>query len=466
MVEPMLITRARLATLGDDPQLIEDGALLVAGDHIADLGAAVELSARYPDAERWDAAGQLVLPSSICAHTHFYGAFARGMAVPGEPPASFPQILESLWWRLDKALTLEDVRYSALVCLVDAIRHGTTTLIDHHASPNAIEGSLDTIAEAVQEAGLRTCLCYEVTDRDGPERAQAGIAENVRFAQSLTSNLRSSIAASFGLHASLTLSDETLADCVAAAREMGLGFHIHAAEDVADQEDSLRKSGKRVIYRLRDAGILGPRSIAAHCVQVDEGEIEALAETGTWVTHQPRSNMNNGVGVAPVEAMLRAGVNVGLGNDGFSNQMFAEMKAAYLVHKLARRDPRASPADVVMRLAYANNARLARAFWPELTLGELRQGAAADLVFLDYHPTTPLTAGNLPWHLLFGVEASMITATVCAGRVLMRGRKLITLDEETITARSRELAARVWKRLDSPTQGEVTSPLPQNRQLR
>ncbi|MFQ6102071.1 MAG: putative aminohydrolase SsnA [Anaerolineae bacterium] len=443
----MLITHARLATLGDEPSLTEDGALLVEGGHITALGTTAELTTRYPAAERWDAAGQLVLPASICAHTHFYGAFARGMAIPGEPPANFPQILESLWWRLDKALTLEDVRYSALVCLIDAMRHGTTTLVDHHASPNAIEGSLDVIAEAVQEAGLRACLCYEVTDRDGPERARAGIAENVRFAKEQIANCRPQIAATFGLHASLTLSDETLADCVAAASDLGLGFHVHAAEDLADQEDCLRKSGKRVVHRLRDAGILGPRTIAVHCVHVDESEIELLAETDTWVTHQPRSNMNNGVGVAPVEAMLRAGVGVGLGNDGFSNNMFAEMKAAYLVHKLAQRDPRASPADLVMCLSYAENGRLARVFWPGLTLGELREGAAADLVFLDYHPTTPLTAGNLPWHLLFGVEASMVTATVCAGGVLMRDRQLLTLDEEAITARSRELAAQVWRRV-------------------
>jgi putative selenium metabolism protein SsnA len=442
-----LVTHARLATLGDEPGLIEDGALLVEDGRIAGLGTTAQLATRYPAVERWDADGQLVLPASICAHTHFYGAFARGMAVPGEPAANFPQILERLWWRLDRALTLEDVQYSALVCLVDAIRHGTTTLVDHHASPNAIEGSLDVIAEAAQGAGLRSCLCYEVTDRDGPERARSGIAENVRFARSRTSNPQSQSAASFGLHASLTLSDETLADCVAAAGEMGLGFHVHVADDAADQEDSLRKSGQRVVHRLHDAGVLGPSTIAVHCVHVDEGEIELLAETGTWVTHQPRSNMNNGVGVAPIKAMMGAGVNVGLGNDGFSNQMFAEMKAAYLVHKLYQRDPRAMPGDVVMGLAYANNARLARVFWPDLRLGELCEGAAADLVFVDYHPTTPLTAGNLPWHLLFGVEASAITATVCAGRVLMRDRQLLTLDEEAITARSRELAAQVWKRI-------------------
>ena len=445
----LLIGHARVATLGQEPRLIEDGAILIKDGLIAAIGPTAELAARYPSAEWWDAAGQLALPAAICAHTHFYGAFARGMAIPGEAPGNFPQILERLWWRLDKALTLEDVRYSALVCLLDAVRHGTTTLIDHHASPNAIEGPLDVIAEAVREAGVRASLCYEVTDRDGPERARAGIAENVRFARSLqtpTPNLQQ-LAPSFGLHASLTLSDETLAECVEAARDLGLGFHVHVAEDAADQEDALRKSGQRVVHRLHAAGILGPRTLACHCVHVDASEIELLAATGTHVTHQPRSNMNNAVGVAPVEAMLEAGINVGLGNDGFSNQMFAEMKAAYLVHKLARRDPRAMPGDLVFRLAYANNARLARVFWPALRLGEIAVGATADLVLLDYHPTTPLSAGNLPWHILFGLEASAITATLCAGRVLMRDRRLLTLDEEAITARSRELARQAWERL-------------------
>jgi cytosine/adenosine deaminase-related metal-dependent hydrolase len=182
-------------------------------------------------------------------------------------------------------------------------------------------------------------------------------------------------------------------------------------------------------------------------VHVDDSEIDVLSHTGTWVTHQPRSNMNNAVGTAPVERMVAAGVKVGLGNDGFSNQMFAEMKAAYLVHKLDQHDPRAMDGNLVMRIAYPNNARLARAFWPDLALGELSVGASADLVMLDYRPTTPLTAGNLPWHLLFGVEASMIAATVCAGQVLMRDRRLLTLDEAAITCRARELAAALWSRL-------------------
>ncbi len=442
----MLITHARVATLGAHPQLIEDGALLIQGDHIVAVDTTPALTTAYPAEERLDAEGQLALPAALCGHTHFYGAFARGWAYPGPAATRFGEILERLWWRLDKLLTLEDVRYSALVCLADAIRHGTTTLIDHHASPYAIEGSLDVIAEAVLQAGVRVSLCYEVTDRDGTDLARAGLAENVRFLRRLRAAPHPQLGASFGLHASLTLSDTTLAEAVAAAEGLETGFHIHAAEGIEDVEDSLRKSGRRVIHRLHAAGILGPRSIVAHAVHVDESEMDVLAATGAWVTHQPRSNMNNAVGTAQVETMLARGVNLALGNDGFSNNMVEEMKAAYLIHKLAQHDPRAMPGDLVFRLAYDANARLANIFWPGQRLGELTPGALADLVLIDYHPTTPLTAGNLPWHLLFGYEASMITTTISAGRLLMQDRHLLTLDEAEITARSRELAAALWQR--------------------
>jgi len=442
----MLITHAAVATFEAEPRLIEDGALLIRDGKIAAVDTTTALATRYPDEDRLDADGQIALPAALCGHTHFYGAFARGWAYPGPPAADFVQILERLWWRLDKLLTPEDVRYSALVCLADAIRHGTTTLIDHHASPNAIEGSLDIIAEEVVSSGLRASLCYEVTDRDGAARAKAGIAENARFLRRMRQAPHPQLAASFGLHASLTLSDATLADAVAAANGLETGFHIHAAEGIVDVEDSLEKSGKRVIHRLHDAGILGPRTIVAHAVHVDDDEMAVLAETGAWVTHQPRSNMNNAVGTGQVEALLEKGVKVALGNDGFSNNMFAEMKTAYLVHKLAQGDPRAMSGDLVFKLAYPANAQLAKLFWPDQKLGVLAPGAVADLVLVDYHPTTPLTAGNLPWHFLFGYEASMITTTISAGRVLMRDRRLLTLDEEEITARSRELAGALWKR--------------------
>lgn len=442
----MLITHAKVATLGEDPAIVEDGAILIRDRHIAAVDTTATLSAAHPEEEVLDAQGQLALPAALCGHTHFYGAFARGWAYPGPPAARFGEILDRLWWRLDKLLTLEDVRFSALVCLIDAIRHGTTTLIDHHASPNAIEGSLDVIAEAVLTSGLRAALAYEVTDRDGPARAHAGIAENVRFLRRIQREPHPQLGASMGLHASLTLSDETLAEAVTAVEGLNCGFHIHGAEGLEDVEDSLAKSGKRVIHRLHDAGILGPQTIVAHAVHIDEHEMEVLADTGTWVTHQPRSNMNNAVGFAQVETMLQHGVKVALGNDGFSNNMFAEMKMAYLGHKLAQGNPQAMPADQVFALAYIANAALARVFWPRQELGVLEPGAVADLILLDYKPITPLTAGNLPWHMIFGYEASTITTTISAGQVLMRDRRLLTLDEEAITAHARERAADLWAR--------------------
>jgi cytosine/adenosine deaminase-related metal-dependent hydrolase len=466
----LLITHGQVFTLGQKNELISDGAIYIEGDTIAEIGSTRDLAARHARAEQLDAMGKIVLPGSICGHTHFYGAFARGMAAPGTPATNFLEILEKLWWKLDRALLWEDVRYSALVCLIDAIRHGTTTLIDHHASPNAIDGSLDVIAEAVKQTGLRASLCYEVTDRNGEDGARNGIAENVRFIKRCRAESDPQLAASFGLHASFTLSDETLEACTAAVADLNgkparggyddededewpsarrgnrTGYHIHVAEGEVDQEDSLRKYGKRVVERLKGFGILSPDSIAVHCVHLDAYEKDMLRETGVLVTHQPRSNMNNAVGLPDVTGMLARGIPVALGNDGFSNDTYEEMKAAYLSHKLASGDPQKMPGDAVMRMAYSSNTGLASHFFAK-PVGELSPGAYADITFLDYEPPTPLTVDNLPWHIIFGVDGAHVTHTIASGVVLMKDRQLTTLDEAEVMAKAREHAVKVWKRI-------------------
>ena len=332
---------------------------------------------------------------------------------------------------------------------MDAIEHGTTTLIDHHASPNAIEGSLDIIADAVNQAGIRASLCYEVTDRDGDEKAQQGLQESLRFIERIQKrapkdqNLR----AHFGLHASLTLTHDTLEK----ARDMcpeGIGFHIHAAEGNADQLDSIKKSGKRVIFRLDDYDILRPQTILAHGVHLEDNEITRLAEAGSWLTHQPRSNMNNAVGVAPIEKMLQEGVRVGLGNDGFSNTMWDEWKAAYLLQKIAHHDPQRMGGYTVTKIAVDNNGGLVTALFDDLPVGQITEGAAADLILVDYHPFTPLTEGNLPWHILFGFHESMVTGTIVAGKPLMLNRELLTLDESEITRKAMDVAKQTWQRFE------------------
>ncbi len=443
----MLITNANIITWESPNRILENYALLIESDRIKEIGTTRSLTAKYPKAKTLDAHGQYVMPGNICAHTHFYGAFARGMAIPGPALKDFPEILQKLWWPLDRSLDAEAIRFSALVCLVDAIKHGTTTLIDHHASPNSIDGSLDLIAGAVDKSGLRGVLCYEVTDRDGMEKANAGINENVRFLKRLESNPHPRLAGTFGLHASLTLSGVTLQACRAAVNE-GTGFHVHTAEHESDEYDSLTKSSMRVIDRLLKHNILGPNTITAHGVHFDAREMEILKETGTWLTHQPRSNMNNGVGVAPIESMLRLGIKVCLGNDGFSNAMWEEWKTAYLLHKSHHRDPRRMGGYDVTQMAAYNNAALANQFFPSAPIGQITQGAVADLIFVDYHPFTPLTDGNLPWHIIFGFQQSMITTTMVAGKVLMKDRELLTLDEAEIAARAREIAPRIWKKYE------------------
>ncbi len=442
----MLIVNANLITWENPNSILGDQAVYIADGKIVEFGPQKIMKERYLRENPIDANGQYVMPGSICAHTHFYGAFARGLSIPSSPPQNFVEILEKLWWPLDQALTPEAVRFSALVCLVDAIRNGTTTLFDHHASPNAIRGSLDIIAEAVEQSGLRAVLCYEVTDRGGTEKARSGIDENVRFINRVRVEKPAGgrIAANFGLHASLTLSDQTLDACHQAVPE-GAGFHIHVAEDAADEYDSLAKSNLRVVDRLYKHGVLGPQTIAAHAVNIDTRETEILAETGTWVTHQPRSNMNNAVGIAPVESFMRAGVKVGLGNDGFSNAMWEEWKAAYLVHKAWNRDPRRMQADTIAQMAIVNNSKLASEYFGK-PIGTITPGAQADLIFVDYHPFTDMDSGNLPWHIVFGFQESMITTTIVAGKILMRDRKLLTLDEAAIAQEAKKLAEQTWKR--------------------
>lgn len=443
----MLIINCKIITWQTPNQILENQAILIKGQKIVRVGSEIQLIQDYPEEERVDVHGQWVMPGMICAHTHFYGAFSRGMALMGDPPLDFLQILQKLWWPLDQSLDEEAVKYSTLVCLIDAIRHGTTTLFDHHASPNFIDGSLDVIADCLLESGLRGVICYEVTDRGGVEKAERGIRENIRMVQKARQGgFEGRVKATFGLHASLTLSEETLEKSRAAV-DSDTGFHIHVAEHQIDEYDSLNKTGLRVIDRLQKHAMLGNHSIIAHGVHMDMKEVSLLAETGTWLSHQPRSNMNNAVGLADIDSALRMGVKVCLGNDGFSNAMLDEYQAAYLAHKLWNKDPQRMNGASLAEIAFQNNAALASHFFAEEgQVGIIEEGTQADLILMDYLPFTPLTAGNLPWHIQFGFRDSMITGTMVAGKWLMRDRELLTLDEKQIAQRAMSAAQATWKR--------------------
>jgi putative selenium metabolism protein SsnA len=443
----MFIKNATVITFDDQERIIENGGVLIDNDgKIAKVGCVKDIEPfLVHDEEIIDAKGKLLMPGNICAHTHFYGVYSRGLYIPGDAPNAFPQILEKLWWKLDKSLDEESSYFSALICLIDAIKHGTTTLFDHHASPNFINNSLDTLAKAVLESGLRASLSYEVTDRDGQVKAHEGIEENLRFIEKTKNGNNSFLSSTFGLHASLTLSDETLK----MAREKcpnEIGFHIHAAEHIVDEYDSIKKSGLRVVNRLEKFGILGPKTIIAHGVHLDVNEVNHLVDSETWLTHQPRSNMNNAVGLPDVESMLNAGVKYCLGNDGFSNSMWAEWNSAYLAHKLNTGDPRKMPASVIQKMAIANNRALTKIQFNGLDVGKIDEGCEADLIIVDYHPITDLNKDNLAWQIVFGFRDGMVNSTIVGGELLMHDRKILNLDEEAILKEAKKVSVGVWKR--------------------
>jgi putative selenium metabolism protein SsnA len=429
-----------VVTMGETNRVLWGATIVTDNDIIAAIGDSAELKRRFPQAESVDCSGKIILPGFICTHHHFYSTMARGMGIPGEPAKNFVQILERLWWKVDRALDEEDITISAQIPLVDCIRNGTTTIIDHHASPSMRAGSLDLIENSVRQAGLRASLCYEVSDRNIPA---GGVTENQRFILK-TGKGDGQIAAMMGLHASFTLSDSTIEKCVGIANDAGVGCHIHVAEDAADREDSIKKYNLPTVHRLDKLGLTGEKSIFVHCVHVDESEMDILANTNTVVVHNPESNMNNAVGVTPIITLLNKGVLVGLGTDGMGSDMLTQMRCAYLLHRLANRDPRVAFMEAP-QLLLQNNAEIARRQFG-IRLGEIAEGLPADLAIIDYQPPTPLSETNFLGHLIFGLVDATVDTTVCKGQILMRDKKVLSLDEEGIAARSRELAPQMWKR--------------------
>lgn len=440
----LLVGNGLLITRDNKNTVLENGCVAINGDLIAETGTTAELRSKYRNADFIDAGKKIIMPGLINTHMHFYSTFARGMFLKDAPPAKFLEILERLWWRLDKTLTLEDVYYSAMVPIIDCIKNGVTTVFDHHASPNAVEGSLFRIAEATREAGLRSCLSYEVSDRDGAEIADRGIEENIDFINYCGREKDPMLKGMFGLHASLTLSDETLEKCVKINSGTGVGFHFHTAEGIEDLEHARDKYGMGVVERLHARQILGDKSLAVHCVHISENEIELLSETGTNVIHNPESNMGNAVGVAPVLEMLNRGVLVGLGSDGYTSDMLESLKAANCLHKHASHHPSAAWEEPP-RMLFQNNAAISEKFF-EKPLGKLTEGAYADVIIVDYDPPTRLNSDNVNSHILFGLSGRGVDTTIINGRVVMENRKLVKLDEEEICVKSRELASKAWER--------------------
>jgi putative selenium metabolism protein SsnA len=424
-----------------DPPAVMQTDLRITGGTIVERSA--ELQAREDD-EVINLDGKLVMPGMVCAHTHLYSALARGMPAPPRTPTNFKEILELVWWRLDRALDEETIYWSAIAGALDAARAGTTCLVDHHSSPSHITGSLQIVRQAIEKVGLRAVLCYEVTDRGGTSEREQGLDESLALlswthsaptpsSQTTPMLFRGMV----GAHASFTLSDEALQYCAELMKVFDAGLHIHAGEDRWDVIDAQSRYNLGVVERLAKHSALNSRTILAHGTHLSDEDIKIARSAGVWFAHNPRSNMNNQVGYAPVE---KFGDRVLLGTDGLGADMFEESHFAFYKGRDARTTFGANDWLRVL----SNNQKLAsEAFACDLRT--LDAGSIADLTVLDYQSPTPLTRDNLAWHLIFGINSSAVEAVMVNGKFVVRDRRHVV--GEGLYEEAHKASEKLWEKL-------------------
>ena len=423
-----------------------DGGVVTDGGKIVEVGTTADLKAKYPQAEFVDARGGVIMPGLINAHTHIYSALARGLSINGYNPTNFYEVLDGQWWYIDRNLDLEATRASAQALVIDSIKQGVTTIFDHHASFCEIPGSLMKIAEVTKEFGMRACLCYEVSDRDGEEKCLQAIQENADFITECQKNQDPMLAAMFGGHALFTISDKTF-DRMVAANNGRTGYHIHVSEGMNDVYDSLQNYGRRPVQRLQDHGILGPKTILGHCIHVNTAEMDIIKETGTMVVNNPESNMGNAIGICPVLQLHKRGILLGMGTDAYTNDMLESLKVALCSQRSQNCLPNVGWCEVTDML-FRNNAKIGEKYF-SVQLGVLKAGAAADIIVMDYKPFTPFSDENIDGHMIFGMTGRQCQTTIAGGKLLMQDRQLVGIDEEAENAHILEAAKKLWGSLNN-----------------
>ena len=440
-----LLLNGRLITRDPQQPYFEKGAVAFEGTKIVAVGEEAALCARYPDAKRIDAKGGVIMPAFINAHTHIYSALARGLSIVGNNPTNFYEVLDGTWWAIDRKLTLKGTKASADALYIDCIKQGVTTIFDHHASYCEIPGSLFEIAKSAKEFGIRSCLCYEVSDRDGEEKCLQAIQENADFITYCEKENDPMLKAMFGGHALFTISDKTF-DRMVAANNGRTGYHIHVSEGMNDVYDSLLNYGRRPVQRLQDHGILGEKTILGHCIHVNTAEMDIIKATDTMCVNNPESNMGNAVGCSPILQLYKKGILAGLGTDAYTNDMLESIKVALTIQRHNACMPNVGWCEVTDML-FKNNAKMAaRTGFP--TLGVLAPGAAADVIVMDYKPFTPFSDANIDGHMLFGMTGRQCQTTMINGKILMKDRVLTEIDEEAVNAKILEASKKLWGKLN------------------
>ena len=427
------------------PAKVQEGVdIAIENDVIVEVGDA--LTHRYPQADWKEMHGRIVMPGLVCAHNHFYSGLSRGIMANIAPSPDFISTLKNLWWRLDRALDEESLYYSGLICSMEAIKSGCSAVIDHHASPAYIDGSLSTLRNAFLKIGLRGMTCFETTDRNGGvDELQAGVEENIRFARQIDHTRATGtepylVEAHIGAHAPFTVPDAGLSMLSEALKVTGRGLHIHAAEDLYDVSHSHHLYGKDLLVRLAEYDLINSKTLVAHGLYLSTDDIALLNEQDAFLVHNARSNMNNHVGYNHHLTDIR---NLALGTDGIGSDMLEEMKFAFFKHRDA-----GGPLwpDSFARALASGNELLSRNF--SARFGQLEAGYKADLTICDYAAPTPLLADNIAGHIAFGLGSASVHSVMVNGVMVYEDRQF-TFDCDSIYAQARKVAADMWRRMDS-----------------
>ena len=440
----MLILKNVTAVQFEPARVAHGVDIVIDGSTLKEIGK--NLGAQYPEAKTKDLQGKVVMPGIVCAHNHFYSGLARGIMANIKPCPDFISTLKNLWWRLDRALDEESLYYSGLICSLEAIKNGCTAVIDHHASPNYIAGSLNTLRKGFLKAGLRGMTCYETTHRNGGEaELRAGVDENIAFAKQIDAAKTKGdepylVEAHIGAHAPFTVSEAGMAMLSDAVKQTGRGLHIHVAEDLYDVSYGHDQYSQDLIERLASHGLVNARTLVAHGLYLSDSDIDILNSQDAFLVHNARSNMNNHVGYNGKLPKYR---NLALGTDGIGADMFEELKFAYFKH----RDAGGSLwPDSFTRFLWNGNTLLARNFGAKF--GRLEPGYKADLTICTYDSPTPFQAENVGGHLAFGMNAAVVDSVIVEGRMVYENGAF-PFDVVPIYERARDISAQLWKRMDA-----------------
>ncbi len=442
MERAILIQNGIVVTMDPRRRVITDGCVAIRGASIEAVGKKADVKGKFEPEVTIDAEGGIITPGFVCAHTHLYGILLRGSSLRIQPPTDFTQNLQRIWWPVDEAMNNEDAYASALAGSLELLRTGTTTFADTYSGPNSIDGVLEHIARAVEEVGIRGLISFEATERHSREEGFRGLSENLRF---IRKKKNSRLMGMISLHASFTVSDELIEAAVESSSKTGAIVTIHTSEGFGDLYHNLEKYGKRTIERLYDLGLLGPKTVLAHCVNINRDELELIRKTNARVAHNPMSNMLNAVGVAPVVKMLSSGIPVGLGNDGYIFDVFENMRTAFIVHKVHHRDPRIMTPLQVLEMATINAAKC---YGLQDRIGSIEVGKRADIVIIKPKLLpTPLTASSVYGHLVNTIDGDDVDKVMVDGEVLLQEGKPTKVEMNKVSRISQRSASKLWKRL-------------------